>query len=513
MRVVRHVGLPAGLRNQLSLPDFTALAESSGISLRSWHGRFDCAALLCAEGDVLAAQARRFASARAIPVVSLGALNFQRLAIPRLFGEFCKSLASSLASSGITIGGFGGRVPVTGLLEHVLARCLARAHVGKRLVKPASGIVVEFGREPWFRSNVDLTTLAREAGGEWVASAHVSEANTEEAWSSWQSLEALSFAICLRHRDRFVVPDGIWVEICDFPDVVGVLAHSSALAALWPQEKRSTVGAYVESTRASAGDLARALVVCGLASGTMVRRLPLATPDEAQAVPRPESVASALPQAMRALARLLGLAPRAGASVSASQKTAPAPRARTVENKLVICGDFGSGKTTALKTLLEAAAMTMDVAIQNEGERQVKSDTTIGFDFGVLHAQGEPIFIYSAPGQERFRMVAETLLQGAHGAIVLVDASAEKPIDGLSHWFSLIRVRAPGVPVVVALNRVCEFTPSLDAFRAAVRRCYGGPMAVVSADPRSRADMLGVIRLLLVLAGAGSLPPVGSWSD
>ncbi|MFN3628970.1 MAG: GTP-binding protein [Casimicrobiaceae bacterium] len=424
-----------------------------------------------------------------------------RLAAPSQFSAFCGSLASGIAASGTQIGGFGSRAPVSGLLEHVLARCLARAHTGKRLVNPASGIVVEFAPQPWFRSTVDLNTLAREATGEWIA-ARGSESAAAASWSAWQSLEALSFAICLRYRDRFKVPDGLHIEICDVPDVAGVLAHSSALAALWPHKRRLRVAEYVEYTRGSAGELARALVVCGLASGTMIRRLPLAGFDPVDAADRREPRPRALPTAIRALARLLGLAPRVEVAEPKAQKMTELPPAGHVENKLVICGDFGSGKTTALRTLLDAAALTMDVAVDSEEEKRIKSNTTVGFDFGVIRSEDQPVFIYAAPGQERFRIVAESLLRGTHGVLLLVDGSQGEPLASVKRWLEIVHRSQPDAPVVVALNRVTAETPALESFRKLLRTGRGPRGAVVVADPMNRAEMLACLRLLVLLIGS-----------
>jgi signal recognition particle receptor subunit beta len=206
-----------------------------------------------------------------------------------------------------------------------------------------------------------------------------------------------------------------------------------------------------------------------------------------------------LPPALTALARLLRLLPARTKRADIPPANRSAGGASAGEERIVICGDYAAGKTTALKTLLEADALTMDVENQDPAERSIKSTTTVGFDFGTLSLGPERLHLYAVPGQERFRIIASSLIEGAHGALVLVDGSEPSAETAVKTWVALIRDAAPETPIVIALNRVIASTPSLRALRASARSESQGPIAVVTADPRRAADMLGCLRLLVLL--------------
>lgn len=164
--------------------------------------------------------------------------------------------------------------------------------------------------------------------------------------------------------------------------------------------------------------------------------------------------------------------------------------------KFVFVGDVGAGKTTAITTLSDGPIMSMDVPLSEEVPIDGKLTTTVGFDFTVLKIGDTPLFLYGTPGQDRFRFVADNLINGAFGAVLLINAEAPDPLQSARQWLDLLATSGRPLHVVVALNRMHPDGPSLADFRQQPVHGALKILAVQSADPRSRSDMLTCLRLL-----------------
>lgn len=168
--------------------------------------------------------------------------------------------------------------------------------------------------------------------------------------------------------------------------------------------------------------------------------------------------------------------------------------------RFVFVGDVGAGKSTAIHTLAEGEVMSMDVPLSEEVQIDGKSTTTVGFDFTILRIGDVPLFLYGTPGQERFQFVADELISGAIGAILLVNLSAPAPLEGCRRWLDMLAAARQPIQVVIAMNRVSLKGPSLADFRAEKNRGNLRILGVQTADPRSRSEMLSCLRLLTLRA-------------
>ncbi|WP_345495038.1 GTP-binding protein [Nocardia callitridis] len=123
--------------------------------------------------------------------------------------------------------------------------------------------------------------------------------------------------------------------------------------------------------------------------------------------------------------------------------------------KIVIVGGFGVGKTTMVRSVSEIrpldteATMTHEsLGVDDASDVPGKSTTTVAFDFGRITIDTENVlYLFGAPGQQRFWFLWDRLFTGALGAIVLVD---QRRIE--DSWYAIDRLEHQRTPFIVACN-------------------------------------------------------------
>lgn len=162
--------------------------------------------------------------------------------------------------------------------------------------------------------------------------------------------------------------------------------------------------------------------------------------------------------------------------------------------KIVIVGGFGVGKTTMVRSVSEIRPLNTEETMTKAGEAvddtqgiAGKSATTVAFDFGRITLDARNVlYLFGAPGQERFWFLWDRLFSGTLGAVVLVDT--RRLADS---WYAIDRLEHHGTPFVVACNDFggAEHTP--EQIRAALDLPDGIPL--VFCDARSRESSKQVL--------------------
>lgn len=184
-------------------------------------------------------------------------------------------------------------------------------------------------------------------------------------------------------------------------------------------------------------------------------------------------------------------------SETATTSRPPLLATATQALKIVVVGGFGVGKTTMVGSVSEIRPVrteeTMTEAsagIDDASSVQDKVATTAAFDFGrITLDEHQVLYLFGAPGQQRFWFLWDQLFVGSLGAVVLVDT--RRLADS---WYSIDRLEHHGTPFVVAVNRFDD-GPTLDQVRGALDLSDGVPL--LECDARQRDSCTSILIALI----------------
>ncbi|MCN9244057.1 ATP/GTP-binding protein [Streptomyces sp. NPDC052051] len=168
--------------------------------------------------------------------------------------------------------------------------------------------------------------------------------------------------------------------------------------------------------------------------------------------------------------------------------------------KIVVVGGFGVGKTTLVRSVSEIRPLNTEevmtqagVGVDETSAVATKTTTTVAFDFGRITLNERMVlYLFGAPGQERFWFLWDRLFSGTLGAVVLVDTRRMN-----DSWYAIDRLEHHGTPFVVAVNRFDDDTHrySLEEIRQALALPEHVPM--LDCDARVRQSGKDVLVTLV----------------
>ncbi|MEU6214381.1 MULTISPECIES: ATP/GTP-binding protein [unclassified Streptomyces] len=172
--------------------------------------------------------------------------------------------------------------------------------------------------------------------------------------------------------------------------------------------------------------------------------------------------------------------------------------------KVLLCGHLGAGKSTFVGTLSQIAPVSTEEVMTSAGTAidhvalPGKATTTVAMDFGRLSLSDDLVlYLFGAPGQQRFFPILQDLAAGALGALILADTRR------LAETYPILQlVEDLRLPYTVAINTFDGApAPAEERLREVMDLTPETPL--VRCDARdhtsSRDALIALVRHLLTL--------------
>ena len=169
------------------------------------------------------------------------------------------------------------------------------------------------------------------------------------------------------------------------------------------------------------------------------------------------------------------------------------------ELKIVVIGSVGSGKTTSIHAISEIPVIGTEATASEKDALHRKETTTVAMEYGMVNLNDIKIHLYGSPGQRRFEFMADVLLKGASGLIVMIDNGADNPLLELDYFLKRHGNFMKDNPAIIGITHYDDLrtrTSLLDYHGYTIEQGFSCP--VMRLDARDKNDVRRTIKRLLI---------------
>ncbi|MBK1718193.1 GTP-binding protein [Thiocystis violacea] len=173
------------------------------------------------------------------------------------------------------------------------------------------------------------------------------------------------------------------------------------------------------------------------------------------------------------------------------------------DHKIIFTGPVGAGKTTAIASVSDGAAISTD-ARASDMTRSMKPTTTVAMDYGLMKLEGgEKVHLYGTPGQERFDFMWSILTEGGLGLVLLLDDSRPNPLGDLEFFMNAFGDFIRKTQLAVGITKT-DLRPQsrLASYHDCLSRA-GLVVPVFEVDARKRSDVILLLEALFFALDPG----------